>query len=199
MKKHLRDLKPSKFDDLIAMNALYRPGPMEYIPDFIARKHGRQKITYDLPLMEKRLKDTYGVTVYQEQVMLLSRDLAGFTRGQSDELRKAMGKKLRDKMMKLKEKFIEGCLKNGHDGKVAEKIWTDWESFAEYEFNKSHAVCYSWIAYQTAYLKANYPSEYMAAVLSRNVSNSTEITKFMKECRRLGIELPKPQNERNPI
>jgi DNA polymerase-3 subunit alpha len=198
MKKYLRDLKPTKFEDLIAMNALYRPGPMDYIPDFIARKHGRQRIMYDIPVMENRLKDTYGITVYQEQVMLLSRDLAGFTRGQSDELRKAMGKKMIDKMNALKEKFIAGCRANGHDEKIVTKIWADWESFASYAFNKSHATCYSWVAYQTAYLKANYPSEYMAAVLSRNISNITEITKFMDECRYMGIEVLGPDvNESN--
>ncbi len=198
MKKYLRELKPTKFEDLIAMNALYRPGPMDYIPDFIARKHGRKPIEYDIPIMEERLKDTYGITVYQEQVMLLSRDLAGFTRGQSDELRKAMGKKLIEKMNALKEKFITGCKGNGHDEKVVDKIWDDWVSFASYAFNKSHATCYSWVAYQTAYLKAHYPSEYMAAVLSRNISNITEITKFMDECRRMGIEVLGPDvNESN--
>ncbi len=198
MKKYLRELRPTKFEDLIAMNALYRPGPMDYIPDFIARKHGRKPIEYDIPVMEERLKDTYGITVYQEQVMLLSRDLAGFTRGQSDELRKAMGKKLIDKMNALKEKFVAGCKNNGHDEKVVDKIWDDWVSFASYAFNKSHATCYSWVAYQTAFLKANYPSEYMAAVLSRNISNITEITKFMDECRRMGIEVLGPDvNESN--
>ena len=200
MKKYLRDLHPSKFEDLIAMNALYRPGPMDYIPDFIARKHGHKPIVYDIPVMENRLKDTYGITVYQEQVMLLSRDLAGFTRGQSDELRKAMGKKLIDKMNALKEKFAAGCQTNGHDEKVVNKIWDDWVSFASYAFNKSHATCYSWVAYQTAYLKANYPSEYMAAVLSRNISNIVEITKFMDECRRMGIEVLGPDvNESNLV
>ena len=198
MKKHLRDLRPTKFEDLIAMNALYRPGPMDFIPDFIARKHGRKPIQYDIPIMEERLKDTYGITVYQEQVMLLSRDLAGFTRGQSDELRKAMGKKLIDKMKALKEKFITGCKANGHDETAINKIWEGWTRFAEYAFNKSHATCYSWVAYQTAYLKANFPSEYMAAVLSRNISNITEITKFMDECRRMGIEVLSPDvNESN--
>ncbi|MDR2927702.1 MAG: DNA polymerase III subunit alpha [Cytophagaceae bacterium] len=192
MKKHLRDLRPTKFDDLIAMNALYRPGPMDYIPDFIARKHGRKPIVYDIPVMEQRLKDTYGITVYQEQVMLLSRDLAGFTRGQSDELRKAMGKKLIEKMNALKEIFVSGCKANGHNEKVINKIWDDWVSFASYAFNKSHATCYSWVAYQTAYLKANYPSEYMAAVLSRNISNLSEITKFMEECRRMKMEVLGP-------
>ena len=169
------------------MNALYRPGPMDYIPDFIDRKHGRKPIEYDIPIMEKYLKDTYGITVYQEQVMLLSRLLADFTRGESDALRKAMGKKLRDKLDHMKPKFIEGGRKNGHDPKVLEKIWTDWEKFASYAFNKSHATCYSWVAYQTAFLKANYPAEYMAATMSRNISNITEITKLMDESKATGI------------
>ncbi|MDR0814293.1 MAG: DNA polymerase III subunit alpha [Bacteroidales bacterium] len=198
MKKYLRELKPTKFEDLIAMNALYRPGPMDYIPDFIDRKSGRKPIVYDIPIMEERLKDTYGITVYQEQVMLLSRDLAGFTRGQSDELRKAMGKKIIEKLVKLKPKFLDGCKANGYDEKIVEKIWADWEKFASYAFNKSHATCYSWVAYQTAYLKANYPPEYMAAVLSRSISNITDITKFMDECRRMGIEVLGPDvNESN--
>ena len=178
MQKYLRELQPSTFEDLIAMNALYRPGPMDYIPDFIARKHGRSPIEYDIPVMEKYLKDTYGITVYQEQVMLLSRLLANFTRGESDTLRKAMGKKLKDKLDHLKPKFIEGGRKNGHDPKVLEKIWGDWEKFASYAFNKSHATCYSWVAYQTAYLKANYPSEYMAAVLSRNLTNIEQLMRY---------------------
>ncbi len=189
MKKYLRELKPACFEDLIAMNALYRPGPMDYIPEFIERKHGKKEIVYDIPLMERRLKDTYGVTVYQEQVMLLSRDLAGFTRGQSDELRKAIGKKQVEKMDDLKRKFIDGCKANGHDEKIIEKIWSDWLKFASYAFNKSHAACYSWLAYQTAYLKANYPSEYMAAVLSCNLSKKSEIPKFMQECRRMRIQV----------
>jgi len=189
MQKYLKELQPTKFEDLIAMNALYRPGPMDYIPSFVARKHGREEISYDIPIMERYLSDTYGITVYQEQVMLLSRLLANFTRGQSDELRKAMGKKLIDKMMALKERFLEGGIKNGHNKKVLEKIWNDWEKFASYAFNKSHATCYSWVAYQTAWLKANYPSEYMAAVLSRNLSNITEITKFMDECKAMGINV----------
>ncbi len=198
MQKYLRELQPSKFEDLIAMNALYRPGPMEYIPQFIARKHGREEISYDIPVMERYLKDTYGITVYQEQVMLLSRLLADFTRGQSDELRKAMGKKLIDKMNALKAKFIEGGKSNGHDEKVLLKIWADWEKFASYAFNKSHATCYSWVAYQTAYLKANYPAEYMAAVLSRNISNITEITKFMDECKAMDLQVLGPDvNESN--
>ena len=192
MQKYLRELEPSTFEDLIAMNALYRPGPMDYIPDFIDRKHGRKPIEYDIPIMEKYLKDTYGITVYQEQVMLLSRLLADFTRGESDALRKAMGKKLRDKLDHMKPKFIEGGRKNGHDPKVLEKIWTDWEKFASYAFNKSHATCYSWVAYQTAYLKANYPSEYMAAVLSRSLSNIADITKFMDECKAMGIQVLGP-------
>ena len=187
MQKYLRELEPSTFEDLIAMNALYRPGPMDYIPDFIDRKHGRKPIEYDIPVMEKYLKDTYGITVYQEQVMLLSRLLADFTRGESDALRKAMGKKLRDKLDHMKPKFIEGGRKNGHEPKVLEKIWGDWEKFASYAFNKSHATCYSWVAYQTAFLKANYPAEYMAATMSRNISNITEITKLMDESKATGI------------
>ncbi len=193
MQKNLKELQPTKFEDLIAMNALYRPGPMQYIPQFINRKHGKEHIQYDLPEMEERLKDTYGVTVYQEQVMLLSRDLAGFTRGQSDELRKAMGKKLKDKMETLKIKFIEGATKKGFGPiEKLEKIWSDWSEFAKYAFNKSHATCYSWIAYQTAYLKANYPAEFMAANLTRNKDSITEVTKFMDECRMLGIKVLGP-------
>ena len=192
MQKYLRELQPSTFEDLIAMNALYRPGPMDYIPEFIDRKHGRKPIEYDIPIMEKYLKDTYGITVYQEQVMLLSRLLADFTRGESDALRKAMGKKLRDKLDHMKPKFIEGGKKNGHDPKILEKIWADWEKFASYAFNKSHATCYSWVAYQTAYLKANYPSEYMAATMSRNISNITEITKLMDESKATGINVLGP-------
>lgn len=198
MQKYLRELQPSTFEDLIAMNALYRPGPMDYIPDFIDRKHGRKPIEYDIPVMEKYLKDTYGITVYQEQVMLLSRLLADFTRGESDALRKAMGKKLRDKLDHMKPQFVEGGRKNGHDPKVLEKIWTDWEKFASYAFNKSHATCYSWVAYQTAFLKANYPAEYMAAVMSRNISNITDITKLMDECKTMNIEVLGPDvNESN--
>ena len=192
MQKYLRELQPSTFEDLIAMNALYRPGPMDYIPDFIDRKHGRKPIEYDIPVMEKYLKDTYGITVYQEQVMLLSRLLADFTRGESDALRKAMGKKLRDKLDHMKPKFIEGGKKNGHDPKVLEKIWADWEKFASYAFNKSHATCYSWVAYQTAYLKAHYPPQYMAANLSRNISRIDEITKLMDECKVMGIQVLGP-------
>ena len=192
MKKHLKNLKPNRFEDLIAMNALYRPGPMDYIPSFIARKQGTEPVTYPIADMEEYLSDTYGITVYQEQVMLLSRLLAGFTRGESDTLRKAMGKKLKDKLDHLKPKFIEGGRKNGHDGKVLEKIWADWEKFASYAFNKSHATCYSWVAYQTAYLKANYPSEYMAAVLSRNLANIEQLTLYMNECKRMGISVLGP-------
>jgi DNA polymerase-3 subunit alpha len=192
MQKYLRELQPSTFEDLIAMNALYRPGPMDYIPDFIARKHGRAPIVYDIPDMELYLKDTYGVTVYQEQVMLLSRLLANFTRGQSDTLRKAMGKKMKSKMDELKALFLEGGQKNGHDPKVLEKIWGDWEKFASYAFNKSHATCYSWVAFQTAYLKANYPAEYMAAVLSRNLSDITKLTGFMDECKAMKINVKGP-------
>jgi DNA polymerase-3 subunit alpha len=192
MQKYLRELLPSVFEDLIAMNALYRPGPMAYIPDFIDRKHGKQPIVYDIPVMEKYLKDTYGVTVYQEQVMLLSRLLANFTRGESDTLRKAMGKKLIDKMNHLKGKFLEGGQANGHKPDVLEKIWADWEKFASYAFNKSHATCYSWVAYQTAYLKANYPAEYMAAVLSRNLTDITKLTNFMDECKSMHINVKGP-------
>ena len=188
MQKYLRELHPTVFEDLIAMNALYRPGPMDYIPSFIARKNGKEEIKYDIPCMEKYLKDTYGITVYQEQVMLLSRQLADFTRGESDALRKAMGKKKKDIVDAMKPKFIEGGKKNGHDEKVLDKIWADWEKFASYAFNKSHAACYSWVAYQTAYLKANYPAEFMAAIMSRRRDQITEITKLMDECKAMGIE-----------
>ncbi len=187
MQKYLRELKPTVFEDLIAMNALYRPGPMGYIPQFIRRKHGEEPITYDIPVMEKYLKDTYGITVYQEQVMLLSRLLADFTRGESDALRKAMGKKKKDIVDAMKPKFIEGGKKNGHDPKILEKIWSDWEAFASYAFNKSHAACYSWVAFQTAYLKANYPAEFMAAIMSRRRDQISEITKLMDECKTMGI------------
>lgn len=198
MQKYLKELQPSTFEDLIAMNALYRPGPMDYIPDFIDRKHGRKPIEYDIPIMEKYLKDTYGITVYQEQVMLLSRLLAGFTRGQSDELRKAMGKKIKEKLDKLKPLFISGGKENGHDEKTLLKIWSDWEKFASYAFNKSHATCYSLVAFQTAWLKAHYPAEYMAAVLTRSINNITDITKFMDECRSMGIQVLGPDvNESN--
>lgn len=192
MQKYLRELQPSTFEDLIAMNALYRPGPMDYIPDFIARKHGREPIVYDIPVMEKYLKDTYGVTVYQEQVMLLSRLLANFTRGQSDTLRKAMGKKMIEKMNELKALFLEGGQKNGHEPAVLEKIWADWEKFASYAFNKSHATCYSWVAFQTAYLKANYPAEYMAAVLSRNRNDTEKMSGFIDECKKMHIRVKGP-------
>ena len=188
MQKYLRELHPTVFEDLIAMNALYRPGPMDYIPSFIARKNGREEIKYDIPCMEKYLKDTYGITVYQEQVMLLSRQLADFTRGESDALRKAMGKKKKDIVDAMKPKFIDGGKKNGHDPKILEKIWADWEKFASYAFNKSHAACYSWVAYQTAYLKANYPAEFMAAIMSRRRDQITEITKLMDECKRMKID-----------
>lgn len=192
MQKYLRALKPTRFEDLIAMNALYRPGPMDYIPDFINRKHGRVPIKYDIPIMERYLKDTYGVTVYQEQVMLLSRLLAGFTRGESDTLRKAMGKKLIDKMNALKEKFLTGGQANGHDKAILEKIWADWEKFASYAFNKSHATCYAWIAFQTGWLKAHYPAEYMAAVLSHSRAESAKLTNFMDECKAMGINVKGP-------
>jgi DNA polymerase-3 subunit alpha len=191
MRKWLRELRPNRFEDLIAMNALYRPGPMQYIPDFIACKHGR-KIHYDLPEMEEILRDTYGVTVYQEQVMLLSQKLAGFTKGEADRLRKAMGKKRRSELDKMKDQFIKGATEKGHDEKVCSKIWSDWEKFAEYAFNKSHSVCYAWIGYQTAYLKANYPAEYMAAVLSTNLGKIDEITKGMDECRQMGVDVLGP-------
>jgi DNA polymerase-3 subunit alpha len=198
MKKYLKDLKPNRFEDLIAMNALYRPGPMEYIPSFINRKHGKQKIEYDLPEMEEYLKDTYGITVYQEQVMLLSRKLAGFTRGEADSLRKAMGKKIKKMMDELKVKFEEGCKKNGISKQKIEKIWSDWEAFAQYAFNKSHSTCYAYVSYQTAYLKANYPAEFMAAVLSRNLADIKKIGQFMDECKRMGISILGPDvNESN--
>ena len=192
MQKYLIELHPTCFEDLIAMNALYRPGPMDYIPQFINRKQGREPIEYDIPCMEKYLKETYGITVYQEQVMLLSRQLAGFTRGQSDTLRKAMGKKQIEKMNELEALFYAGGEKNGHDKKVLNKIWEDWKKFASYAFNKSHATCYSWVAYQTAYLKANYPSEYMAAVLSSNLNDVDKLSKYMDECRAMGIEVLGP-------
>lgn len=192
MQRYLRELQPSVFEDLIAMNALYRPGPMEKIPDFIARKHGREPIVYDIPEMEVYLKDTYGITVYQEQVMLLSRQLAGFTRGQSDTLRKAMGKKLIEKMNELKGKFLDGGQKKGHKKEVLEKIWGEWEKFASYAFNKSHATCYSWVAFQTGYLKANYPAEFMAAVLSRNLNDINKLSFYMDECKAMGLEVKGP-------
>lgn len=203
MKKHLKALQPNRFEDLVAMNALYRPGPMEYIPSFIARKHGKEKIEYDHPMMESFLRDTYGITVYQEQVMLQARALGGFTRGDSDTLRKAMGKKKKDMMDKLKVKFTEGCLANEEftEGctktkkepeKLIEKIWNDWEAFASYAFNKSHSVCYAYIAYQTGYLKAHFPAEFMSGVLSRNLSDISKITNFMEDCRNMGMEVLGP-------
>jgi DNA polymerase-3 subunit alpha len=192
MRKYLQDLKPNRFEDLIAMNALYRPGPIQYIPSFINRKFGREKIEYDIPIMEEHLKETYGITVYQEQVMLLSQKLAGFTKGDADSLRKAMGKKQKDVMDKMKEKFIAGCKANELDIEKANKVWKDWEAFAEYAFNKSHSTCYSLVAYQTAYLKAHYPAEYMAAVLSRNVNDLTKITQFMDESKKIGIPVLSP-------
>jgi len=192
MQKHMKALKPTEFADLIAMNALYRPGPMEYIPSFIDRKHGREKIIYDLPEMEGYLKETYGITVYQEQVMLLSQKLAGFTKGEADLLRKAMGKKIFSLLEKLKPLFIEGGKKNNHPEDILEKIWKDWEAFAAYAFNKSHSTCYAFIAYQTAYLKAHYPAEYMASVLSNNMNDIKQVSFFMEECKRAGIEVLGP-------
>ncbi len=192
MQSYLKALKPDKFEDLIAMNALYRPGPMEYIPNFILRKHGREAIRYDLPVMEEFLKDTYGITVYQEQVMLLSQKLANFSKGDADVLRKAMGKKQKDVLDKMKDKFIGGCKKNGHDERIADKIWKDWEAFAQYAFNKSHSTCYSLVAYHTAYLKANYPAAYMAALLTHSQSNLENVTFFTEECRKMGLEVLGP-------
>jgi DNA polymerase-3 subunit alpha len=192
MQKHLRALKPDKFEDLIAMNALYRPGPLKYIPDYIARKHGRAPIVYDLPEMEEFLKETYGITVYQEQVMLLSQKLAGFTKGKADELRKAMGKKKRDIIDRLYPEFLAGCTANGHPENVVRKIWSDWEDFASYAFNKSHSTCYAYLAFQTAWLKANYPAEYMASVLSNNMSDIKQVSLFMEECRRMGVPVQGP-------
>ena len=192
MQKHLRALKPDKFADLIAMNALYRPGPLKYIPNFIARKNGEEEITYDLPEMEEYLAETYGICVYQEQVMRLSQKLAGFSKGDADVLRKAMGKKIFALLAKLKPQFLEGCEKNGHDLKIAEKIWSDWEEFAEYAFNKSHSTCYSVVAFQTGYLKANYPAEYMASVMTHNMNDIKKVTFFMDECRRMGVAVLGP-------
>jgi DNA polymerase-3 subunit alpha len=192
MQKHLKDLKPTVFDDLIAMNALYRPGPMEYIPSFVKRKHGEETIDYDLPAMEEYLKETYGITVYQEQVMLLSQKLADFTKGEADVLRKAMGKKQIAVLDKMKPKFIEQAGAKGHDKDKLEKIWKDWEAFASYAFNKSHSTCYAWIAYQTAYLKAHYPAEYMAAVLSNNMNDIKQVTFFMEECKRMKLKVLGP-------
>ena len=192
MQKHLKDLKPTSFADLIAMNALYRPGPIEYIPSFIKRKHGIEPITYDVPDMEGFLKETYGITVYQEQVMLLSQKLAGFSKGEADVLRKAMGKKIKSVLDQMKPKFINGGAERGHPGEILEKIWKDWEAFASYAFNKSHSTCYAWIAYQTAYLKANYPAEYMAAVLSNNMNDIKQVTFFMEECKRMKLDVLGP-------
>jgi DNA polymerase-3 subunit alpha len=192
MQKYMKELKPTVFADLIAMNALYRPGPLEYIPSFIRRKNGEENISYDLPAMEEYLKETYGITVYQEQVMLLSQKLANFTKGEADVLRKAMGKKQKAVLDKMKPQFIEQAEKNGHPADVLEKIWKDWEAFASYAFNKSHSTCYAWIAYQTAYLKAHYPAEYMAAVLSNNMNDIKQVTFFMEECRRMGITVLGP-------
>jgi len=192
MQKYLKDLKPTVFDDLIAMNALYRPGPLEYIPSFVSRKNGQEKISYDLPIMKEFLQETYGITVYQEQVMLLSQKLAGFSKGDADILRKAMGKKIFALLQKLKPQFIDGGKANGHPEEILEKIWKDWEAFAAYAFNKSHSTCYAWIGYQTAYLKAHYPAEYMAAVLSNNMSDIKQVTFFMEECRRMGIKVLGP-------
>ena len=192
MQKHMKDLKPTVFGDLIAMNALYRPGPMEYIPSFIARKHGNEEIAYDLPGMDEYLKETYGITVYQEQVMLLSQSLAGFTKGEADVLRKAMGKKIFALLEQLKPKFLDGGEAKGHPREILEKVWKDWEAFAAYAFNKSHSTCYAWIAYQTAYLKAHYPAEYMAAVLSNNMSDIKQVTFFMEECKRMKLNVLGP-------
>jgi DNA polymerase-3 subunit alpha len=192
MQKYMKELKPTVFADLIAMNALYRPGPMEYIPSFVRRKHGEEEIEYDLPEMEEYLKETYGITVYQEQVMLLSQKIAGFTKGEADQLRKAMGKKQKSVLDKLKPQFVAQAVEKGHDPEKLEKIWKDWEAFASYAFNKSHSTCYAWIAYQTAYLKAHYPAEYMAAVLSNNMSDIKQVTFFMEECKRMGITVLGP-------
>ena len=198
MKRYLRELKPNRFEDLIAMNALYRPGPMEYIPKFIRRKHGLEPIDYPLPVMEKYLNDSYGITVYQEQVMLLSQELAGFTKGEADNLRKAMGKKKKSIMDEMNLKFREGCNKKGYDETIVNKIWSDWEAFAQYAFNKSHSTCYALVAFQTGYLKAHYPAEYMAAVLSRNINDIKKITTFMDETRRMGMDVLGPDvNESN--
>jgi len=192
MQKYLRDLKPTVFGDLIAMNALYRPGPLEYIPSFVRRKNGEEPIQYDLDACEEYLGETYGITVYQEQVMLLSQSLAGFTKGEADVLRKAMGKKQKDVLDKMKPKFVEQAAAKGHDAKILEKIWKDWEAFASYAFNKSHSTCYAWIAYQTAYLKAHYPAEYMAAVLSNNMNDIKQVSFFMEECKRMGLQVLGP-------
>lgn len=192
MQKYLKELRPDKFEDLIAMNALFRPGPLAYIPNYINRKNGREAVSFDLPVMKEILEETYGITVYQEQVMLLSQKLANFTKGEADTLRKAMGKKQKEVLDKMKSKFMSGCESNGHDPKICEKIWTDWEAFASYAFNKSHSTCYAFVAFQTGYLKAHYPAEYMAAVLTHNLSNIDKITFFMEECRRMGIPVLGP-------
>jgi DNA polymerase-3 subunit alpha len=192
MQKYMKDLKPTVFGDLIAMNALYRPGPLEYIPSFVRRKNGDEEIKYDLDACEEYLGETYGITVYQEQVMLLSQSLAGFTKGEADVLRKAMGKKQKDVLDKMKPKFVAQAAEKGHDAKVLEKIWKDWEAFASYAFNKSHSTCYAWIAYQTAFLKAHYPAEYMAAVLSNNMSDIKQVSFFMEECKRMGLQVLGP-------
>ena len=198
MQKYMRELKPTVFADLIAMNALYRPGPLEYIPSFIKRKHGDEEIVYDVDACEEYLKETYGITVYQEQVMLLSQKLAGFTKGEADTLRKAMGKKQKHVLDKMKPAFIERGGENGHNAESLEKIWKDWEAFASYAFNKSHSTCYAWIAYQTAYLKANYPAEYMASVLSNNMNDIKQVSFFMEECKRMGLNVMGPDvNESN--
>ncbi|MEZ4980805.1 MAG: hypothetical protein R2769_04305 [Saprospiraceae bacterium] len=192
MQKYLKELKPTRFEDLIAMNALYRPGPLAYIPSFINRKHGKEPITYDLAAMEEYLKETYGITVYQEQVMLLSQKLAGFTKGEADKLRKAMGKKIIKLLDEMHPKFIAGGEKNGHPKDVLEKIWKDWEAFASYAFNKSHSTCYAYVAFQTAFLKANYPAEFMASVLTHNKNDITKISFFLRECKRMGIDVLSP-------
>jgi DNA polymerase-3 subunit alpha len=192
MQKYMKDLKPTVFGDLIAMNALYRPGPIEYIPSFVRRKNGEEEIKYDLDACEEYLGETYGITVYQEQVMLLSQSLAGFSKGDADVLRKAMGKKQKDVLDKMKPKFVEQASAKGHDAAILEKIWKDWEAFASYAFNKSHSTCYAWIAYQTAYLKAHYPAEYMAAVLSNNMNDIKQVSFFMEECKRMGLKVLGP-------
>ncbi|MGL5111791.1 MAG: DNA polymerase III subunit alpha, partial [Flavobacterium sp.] len=192
MQKYMKDLKPTVFGDLIAMNALYRPGPLEYIPSFVRRKNGEEEIKYDLDACEEYLGETYGITVYQEQVMLLSQSLAGFTKGEADVLRKAMGKKQKEVLDKMKPKFVEQAAAKGHDATVLEKIWKDWEAFASYAFNKSHSTCYAWIAYQTAFLKAHYPAEYMAAVLSNNMNDIKQVSFFMEECKRMGLQVLGP-------
>jgi DNA polymerase-3 subunit alpha len=199
MQKHLKDLKPNKFEDLIAMNALYRPGPLQYIPDFIQRKHGKQKITYDLPDMKEYLEETYGITVYQEQVMLLSQKLGGFSKGEADKLRKGMGKKQKKVIDQMYPKFLEGCKKNGHPESAIEKIWQDWEKFASYAFNKSHSTCYALIAFQTAYLKTHHPSEFMAAVLNHNKSDISKLNFFLRECKRMGINVFGPDINKSGI